>query len=292
MGKVTTTQLRPCESTLELYIASSDSLSYGTPAWNCYWAELNGNSTVTWKDAHLDSAGVQQAQVAHDFWQHEIDVQKIPYPHSYYTSPLTRCLQTANITFSGLDFPVYYPFIPTVKELMREGISIHTCDQRRSKSYIEEKFPSFVIESGFTEYDELWNGVSAETSDAQDARSKKWLDQVFSTDDHTWISVTSHSGEIASTLRVLGHQEFSLNTGAIIPILIKAEFLPPKDSPPTKSWSWTVSTHCAAPPKTSLESKSQGCKCTGSPVTTPLVRVTNTATAGPTTYSGPFRRGL
>lgn len=268
----------------------ANSSSFGTPAWNCYYAELNGNATVTWFDAHLDEAGIQQAQVAHDFWQHEIDVQKIPYPQSYYSSPLTRCLQTANVTFFGLDLPVYYPFTPTVKELMREGISIHTCDKRRSRSYIHNLFPSWVIEPGFTEYDEYWDGVTAETTDAQAARSKKWLDQVFSTDDHTWISVTSHSGEIASTLSVLGHQAFSLNTGAVIPVLVKAEFLSPKDSPPTTSWAWTVSTHCSSPPKTSVSSLSQGCKCNGSPVTTPLVHVTNTNTTGPTTYSGPFRR--
>ncbi|KAK5166652.1 putative phosphoglycerate mutase pmu1 [Saxophila tyrrhenica] len=265
---------------------------YGTPAWNCYWAELNGNKTVRWADAHIDAAGIEQAQIAHNFWKHEIEDQKIPYPQSYYTSPLSRCLQTANITFSGLDLPAYYPFVPTVKELLREGISIHTCDHRRSKSYIQEHFPFYNIEAGFTEDDELWDGVRKETPDAQDARSKKWLDQVFVTDDHTWISVTSHSGEIASTLRVLRHQEFSLNTGAVIPVLVKAEFLPESEAPSTTSWSWTASSHCTSPPMTSLQSKDQGCRCTGSKVTTPLVKVTNTNTAGPTTYRGPYRRAL
>lgn len=66
------------------------------------------------------------------------------------------------------------------------------------------------------------------------------LDEVFDSDDNTWLSVTSHSGEIASILRgmyssclrikwrltirlVLGHQVFSLSTGAVIPVFIKAE---------------------------------------------------------------------
>ena len=35
----------------------------------------------------------------------------------------------------------------------------------------------------------------------EDIRSKTVLDQVFSSDDSTYISVTSHSGEIASILR-------------------------------------------------------------------------------------------
>ena len=249
---------------------------------------------MSWEDAHLDSAGVDQAQVANAFWKHEIAVQKIPQPQSYYTSPLTRCLQTANITFSGLETPEYYPFVPTVKELLREGISIHTCDHRGTRAYIHNLFPSWNIEPGFTEADELWDGVTAETPDAQNARSKKWLDQVFATDDHTWISITSHSGEIASTLSVLGHIPFSLNTGAVIPVLVKAQFLPASAKPSSTSWSWTLSTHCASPPKTSISTLSQGCVCTGTagPVTTPLVSDcwTGCNTAGPTAYPGPNYR--
>lgn len=263
---------------------------YGTPAWNCYYSLLNGNSTVTWADAHLDSAGIAQAQVAHNYWRHEIYVQKTPRPQSYYVSTLTRCLQTANITFTGLKLPSEYPFVPTVKELLREHISIHTCDQRSSKAYIHNLFPDWTFEEGFAEYDELWDGVTAETNDANDARSKTWLDEVFSSDTSTWISITSHSGEIASTLRVLGHQEFALNTGAIIPVLVKAQFLPTNDAPSPISWHWTVSTHCASPPKTSKSNLSQGCLCAGKQgaITTPLVRVTNTNTAGPTTYTEGF----
>lgn len=40
-----------------------------------------------------------------------------------------------------------------------------------------------------------------EPSVNQDVRSKKVLDGVFGSDDATWVSVTSHSGEIASLLR-------------------------------------------------------------------------------------------
>ncbi|KAK0255797.1 putative aminophospholipid-translocase [Friedmanniomyces endolithicus] len=197
---------------------------YGTPAWNCYWAELNGNATNEWFDADLTPNGIKQALIAHDFWAHEIAVQKIPYPQSYYTSPLTRCLKTANYTFAGLEFPKYYPFVPTVRELLREGISIHTCDHRRSRTYIHNLFPTWNIDPSLTEYDQIWNVVTAETNAAQDARSKIVLDSIFSSDDHTWISITSHSGEIGSILRVLGHQSFSLSTGAVIPVLVKAEF--------------------------------------------------------------------
>ena len=174
---------------------------YGTPAWNCYYSVRDGNSTVTWSDARLTPLGVSQALAVNQFWKTEIAVQKIPVPQTYYTSPLTRCLQTANLTFSGLSLPRKYPFIPEVKEFFREGISGHTCDRRGSKTYIHNAFPSYKIEPDFTETDQLWKALQAETSVDQDIRSKKVLDDVFSADDSTYISITSHSGEIASLLR-------------------------------------------------------------------------------------------
>jgi hypothetical protein len=62
--------------------------------------------------------------------------------------------------------------MPMVKEYLRESISIHMCDHRSNKSYIQTTYPGYQVESGFSEYDELWNGVSAETNDAQDLRSR------------------------------------------------------------------------------------------------------------------------
>ena len=174
---------------------------YGTPAWNCFYSELDGNSTVTWSDAHLSPLGVTQALAVNEFWASEIKNQKIPTPQSYYTSPLTRCLQTANYTFNGLDLPARHPFIPEVKEYFREGISGHTCDRRSNETYIHNLFPSYRIEPGFTQDDELWVALHGETNTDQDVRSKMVLDSVFSTDDSTYISITSHSGEIGSILR-------------------------------------------------------------------------------------------
>ncbi|WPH03189.1 putative phosphoglycerate mutase [Acrodontium crateriforme] len=262
---------------------------YGTPAWNCYWAELNGNGTVTWADADLTVNGIAQAQKANNFWKHELAIQHIPAPQSYYVSPLTRCLRTANITFSGLELPIYYPFVPTIKELFREGISIHTCDHRRNKTYIHDLFPTWNFEKGFKENDDYWNGVTAETSAAQDVRSKKVLDSVFTSDDHTWLSITSHSGEIGSILRVLGHQTFSLSTGAVIPVLVKGrnpEFLSASDAPAATSAPYTTSTHCSSPPLSSISGVGQGCVCSsGVNVTTPLITLSSAPTSCTATSS-------
>lgn len=174
---------------------------FGTPAWNCYWSERDGNGTVTWADAHLTSTGVSQALTVNAFWKRLIKDEKITPPETYYTSPLYRCLATANLTFTGLSLPKKNPFIPTIKELFREGISAHTCDRRSTKTYIHNNFPAYKFEKGFPETDPYWTALHAETSTDQDIRSKKVLDDVFENDDSTYISVTSHSGEIASLLR-------------------------------------------------------------------------------------------
>ncbi|CAI7616537.1 unnamed protein product [Penicillium pancosmium] len=248
---------------------------YGTPAWNCYWAELDGNSTTTWKDASLTENGITQALKAHNLWQKLINEQNIHTPDNYFVSPLTRTLQTANYTFTDLSLPrSAAPFNPLVKELFREGISIHTCDHRSSRSYIHNLFPKWAIEAGFTEDDELWNGVTGETSAAQDVRSTTALNEVFFTSasekSEAVVSVTAHSGEISSILRVLGHRTFSLSTGAVIPVLVKAEKKGGGRGPVTSSSvAWTDSPHCTVPPVTSVTA----CVCPSSavPVTTPLV---------------------
>jgi hypothetical protein len=159
-----------------------------------------------------------------------------------------------------------------IKELLRESISIHTCDHRHSKTYIKDLFPSWRIEDGFAENDQLWNGVTEETSAAQDIRSTTVLGEIFfssSGKDDTFVSVTSHSGEIGSILDVVGHRTFSLNTGAVIPVLVKAEKVEANARAVVTSATWTVNPHCTVPPVTSVSA----CVCPSSaaPVTTPLV---------------------
>lgn len=174
---------------------------FGTPAWNCYWAEREGNATATWADAKLTQNGIKQAQDVNAFWQHLVSDEKITAPESYYTSPLYRCLDTAKINFANLPLPKKSPFVPIIKEYLREGITAHTCNRRSSKTYIHENFPTYKFEKGFPENDPLWKELTNEPSSAQDIRSKALLDDVFSSDDSTYISMTAHSGEISSLLR-------------------------------------------------------------------------------------------
>jgi hypothetical protein len=204
-------------------------------------------------------------------WQSLITTQNITTPQSFYVSPLTRCLQTANISFSGLPLPAEHPFVPEVKELLREGIDIHSCDSRSNLTYIKTNFPGYTIEPGFTEYDLLFRQSTSETPTAQNLRSKTVLDQIFSTDGETWLSFTTHSGEASSLLTVLGHRSFSLSTGSVIPILVKAETL--SGSPPTTTvLPYTSQVVCNTPPVTSLATG--GCVCSsGSTIPTGLAKL-------------------
>lgn len=205
-------------------------------------------------------------------------VQHIKPPQSFYVSPLSRCLQTAQYTYSNLSLPADHPFVPTVKEYFREGISIHTCDRRSNRTYIASSFPTYHIEPTLSEYDEEWNGITAESSTAQLYRSYYVLDSVFSTDPASIISITTHSGEAASMLSAIGHIPFSLNTGAIIPVLVKAE-TKKAPAPATSTQAWAQSSWCAnGPPVTSQTVAPYACVCSGGQ---PPIATTATVTQVP-----------
>ncbi|KAI4209605.1 MAG: hypothetical protein LQ351_007502 [Letrouitia transgressa] len=200
---------------------------YGREEWDRYWAAQDGDSESDWVDAHLTELGIQQALAANTFWKRQMAEQNIPMPQRYYTSPLYRCLETASRTFFNLDLPPDRPFKPVVKELLREVHGVHTCDRRSTCSSLSNAFPAFAFEPGFTEDDELWRAERRESDEEADARAKRLLDDIFAHDgkETMWISFTSHSGVTGALLRVLGHQPFRVETGAVMPVLVRAQRL-------------------------------------------------------------------
>jgi broad specificity phosphatase PhoE len=194
---------------------------YGTELWDCYYSTLDGNETVSWSDAHLTSIGQTQAGEAHDTWVKTVKEQGIQTPQSFYVSPLDRAIETCDITFDGVsDFKNVKR---TVKEMLREGNGVHTCDRRSSRAHIAKRWPRYEIEEGFSEEDELWKAELRESIPALEQRLKGLLDDVFEHDDNTWISMTAHSGTIMAILSVVGHRKFPLQTGGVIPVLVKVE---------------------------------------------------------------------
>ena len=176
---------------------------------------------MNWVDARLTPLGISQAQKASKVWASLIP-DGIPLPQSYYVSPLDRCLATARHTFSSLALPDERAYKPVVKELVREVLGVHTCDQRSTKKEIMERYPEVAFEDGFKERDELWQKEHRETHEETDKRINGLLDEVFANDTGQFISLTSHSGAVASFLRVLKHRPFRLATGAVLPVFVKA----------------------------------------------------------------------
>ncbi|KAF7719718.1 Uncharacterized protein PECH_008904 [Penicillium ucsense] len=195
---------------------------YGTKAWDEYWSLLDGDEHGTWVDAHLTAVGIAQAQFAHDTWAKQI-ATGMPPPQSYYVSPLHRCCQTAAVTFEGLRIPLTDPFQPVVKELLRETMGEHTCDRRSNKSAIAAEFPHYRFEAGFVEEDELCDPQIRESDKLRNKRLLELLNDVFLTDETIFLSLTAHSGAITSILEIIGHRKFPLATGAVIPVVVKAQ---------------------------------------------------------------------
>ncbi|AEO63944.1 4924f1e1-a2fa-40e0-8206-9f70fde90898 [Thermothielavioides terrestris] len=209
----------------------------GTAAWEAYWAKLDGDGKTTWFDAHLTERGTSQALAMKAFWEDAAATQKLPLPTRHYASPLARCLETCEKAFTGLTPPppetaegdepavAVPPFRPVVKELLRERLGVHTCDRRRTRTWIRDHHPGFAIEAGFAEHDELWRPDVRETLAEHAVRAEGFLEDLFANDSASIVSVTAHSGTIHALYEAIGHPVVRVSPGAVVPVLVKAEAL-------------------------------------------------------------------
>ncbi|CAD0090153.1 unnamed protein product [Aureobasidium mustum] len=198
---------------------------YGTKLWDDYWAKQEGDEHAHWADAHLTPIGEKQALDVNTFWKSALSVAKVPAPEAYYTSPFYRCLQTSWLSFHSLDLPADKPFVPIVKELLRETNGVHTCDRRGPSSIIRADFPTYVLEKGLPETDVTWTPDYREKPTEHILREHGCLEQIWEQDAKVFLSVTAHSGTIAAVLGAVGHRRFALPTGGVIPVAVRAEKL-------------------------------------------------------------------
>lgn len=136
----------------------------------------------------------------------------IPVPQRFYSSPLSRAAATLNATFPSVN--------ALFVENLRESIGLHTCDQRRSKTYLSAHFPTFEFQSSFSEEDELWGPVWQETATQQSARVRGVLDLVWERKEE-FVSITAHGGTVSGILDNIGHRTFNLQTGGILPVVVR-----------------------------------------------------------------------
>ncbi|KAK4169806.1 histidine phosphatase superfamily [Cladorrhinum sp. PSN259] len=199
----------------------------GSPAWEAHWAHMDGDGVTTWFDSNLTSTGQGQARDLNTFWRTSNSELKLPLPESHYASPLTRCLETCQLAFEGLTLPSGEPapFKPVIRELLREVLGMHSCDRRRTRSYLEKTFPGFIIEDGFAEEDELWKPDARETRAQHAVRVTKVLDELFEKDPATIISWAVHCGTIIALYLATGHKVVCVRPGSVVPVLVKAEIV-------------------------------------------------------------------
>lgn len=198
---------------------------YSLIDWRCYWQIRDGNEGMNWFDAELTETGIDQAQSLSRAWNDNINSKQnpAPLPQTFYVSPLRRTSQTFDYTWGPVtNYTENVSFAPTVKELARETYGIGKESRRHNKTFIESNWPNFKFEEGFTELDELWNPKTHESSQHRNYRSNLFLNDIFSNDANTIISLTSHSGFISSLLHTVHHRRFPLGTGQMIPVVIKA----------------------------------------------------------------------
>jgi broad specificity phosphatase PhoE len=186
----------------------------------CYWSALDGADGLTWSDAHLTPTGQQQALDVNALWAAQIP-NGIPIPERFIVSPLIRTIETADLTFRNLPHPLVYK--PYIKELVREALGIHTCDRRSTLSHLTTTYPHLTFEHNFSDPDVLWEVDYREPVDARNYRLATFLDDVFENEEGVFVSMTSHSGAIGSMLDVVGHRRFALETGGVIPVVVRAE---------------------------------------------------------------------
>ncbi|GMG38638.1 unnamed protein product [Ambrosiozyma monospora] len=196
-------------------------------AYGCYYALRNGNGTVYWgPDAYLTPRGIEQASNNSVLLKSLIQ-NEFPLPQAFYVSPFSRCADTMNHTWYDLVFRQGYA-TPIFKESLRESIDCGTAEHRRTKTYLQQRYPTYDFEQGFSEYDLLYTNPlynqtgKVETQNGMYWRAKSFSDDLFSSEDATIVSVTAHGVIDTVMTKVVGIQiGLPFDEAGIVPLLVK-----------------------------------------------------------------------
>lgn len=208
---------------------------YGIEAWNTKWRSLGTDGEVTFgPDAMLTELGIAQARENNQVWAKEIKEHGASIPAKFFVSPLQRSSWTSAYTWEGLRPSTIKPL---VVENLRETIGQNLCDKRSTKTVILERFGKydFEVEEGFSEED-LLHTDRRETDVEQTVRVNRWCQSLFESEwsdetkavdkeaaiQNSFISTTTHAGTIRLFILVFGHRRFTISTGGMVPVVVKA----------------------------------------------------------------------
>ncbi|KAI8394687.1 Histidine phosphatase superfamily (branch 1) [Nakaseomyces glabratus] len=221
---------------------------YGEKAWNEYWSKLEGDQYGSWLDAELTPLGKKQALEAGQTYLTNLTDGLQLLPHKFFVSPMRRCLDTYIREWEPV-FSTHRPSNATVNvkviEYLRETLGVHTCDERVSHSqalseYQDHRYNNsdvtvhFDYPGNYSEKDQLWYPDHRETKAEMDRRTRIGLREMFSSVNTTdkVISLTCHSGVIASVLRNIKHPAIDhLQTGKVVYAVVELSKAPTDDQP-------------------------------------------------------------
>ncbi|EGW30933.1 uncharacterized protein SPAPADRAFT_56876 [Spathaspora passalidarum NRRL Y-27907] len=204
---------------------------YGVAAWNEKYHAMTTDGELTWApDPQLTETGIKQAQENNQLWKQEIRLGA-PIPSKFFVSPMQRSSNTCVITWDDIKPKEQRP---VVKEKLRETCGKNLCDKRSSKSVIDERFGKYGFDTHEIVEEDIYYTEDRETMVHHSFRVNQFLQELFEQDwengsvdktkaiENTFISTTSHAGTIRCFITVLKHRNFTISTGGMIPIVIKA----------------------------------------------------------------------
>lgn len=139
-------------------------------------------------DPKLTPTGIKQAS---DLNKNFVEINNIQL---VVTSSLTRCLQTTQHVFNGVQVPII------VHEYAREfPMGLQYSNKRRVKSVLEKEFANYDFSNVKSEEDELWNSKNHETEEELKNRTKKLVEYLSKRPEKN-IAVVAHSTFIMNLL--------------------------------------------------------------------------------------------
>ncbi|KAJ9109109.1 hypothetical protein QFC21_000437 [Naganishia friedmannii] len=125
---------------------------YDPVSWELDLTKRNGDGEIVWgPDAELTPLGEKQALTVQEGWKRNLALGA-PMPDVWFCSPLTRTAETMRLSFGE----ILEGKTPIFVEAFREIFGEHTCDKRRTKSYLQERYPNYEFEPAFAEEDPWW----------------------------------------------------------------------------------------------------------------------------------------
>lgn len=211
---------------------------YGQEEWDQYWSRFDGDQYGDWVDSRLTPLG--KKQVADTGVRYLLPLTSRlggARPDVFFSSPMRRCLET----FAESWKPVFSRSEKTqqpskvnvnvkVIENLRETLGVHPCDRRVPHSETLSEYQNYnyedidttitwVYDEGYPEEDQMWQPDHRETDVEIDSRVNAGLVELFKQvqPHQRFVSLTCHSGVIASVLRNLKHPAIkNLQTGRLV----------------------------------------------------------------------------